>query len=124
VFALVLSALSLGAALSAPPEEDDGPATTTERRAPTPGPTQVELRQPAPEEPPVRRVRTGAHVVLRVSAREPGSVEIPGLGLIQPVGPGTPTLFDLLASRAGRFDVHLVAANGERTKLGSLLVAG
>ena len=125
MFALVLSALSLGAALAPPPKDDDEPATTAARPRTTPaGPSQIELRQPAPEVPPVRRVRTGAHVVLRVSARQPGSVEIPALGLIQPVEPGTPAQFDLLASRPGRYDVHLVATGAERTRLGTLLVAG
>ena len=125
VFALVLSALSLGAALAPPPKDDEEPATTAARpRTPAPGPTAIELRQPAPEVPPVRRVRTGAHIVLRVSARQSGSVEIPGLGLLQPVEPGTPALFDLLASRPGRYDVNLVATGAERTKLGTLVVEG
>ena len=125
MFALVFSAVSLGAALSGPREEDEEPVTTRPVPRPrTPPPTQVALRQPAPEEAPVRRVATGAHVVVRVSAREPGNVEIAGLGLLQPVAPGTPAIFDLLASRPGRYDVELVALNGERTKLGTLVVSG
>ena len=124
VFALVLSALSLGAALAPAPEEDDEePATTAARPRATPGPARIELRQPAPETPPVRRVRAGAHVILRVSARQAGSVEIPALGLIQPVEPGTPALFDLIASRPGRYDVNLLSTGAESTRLGTLFVA-
>jgi hypothetical protein len=123
LFALVLSAVSLGAALSAPREDRDEPAATTPApRTSTPAAAAIALSQPAPEVPPERRVRTGAHVVLRVSARQPGNVEIPGLGLLQPVAPGTPAVFDLLATRPGRYDVQLVTLSSERTKLGTLLV--
>ena len=124
MFALVLSALSLGAALAPAPEEDDeGPATTRARPRATPGPTQIQLRQPAPETPPDRRVRAGAHVILRVSARQSGSVEVPALGLIQPVEPDTPALFDLIAARPGRYDVNLLSTDAESTRLGTLVVA-
>jgi hypothetical protein len=124
LFALVLSAVSLGAALSAPRDEGGEPATPAPApRSDTPAVTAIELRQPAPETPPVRQVRTGAHVVLRVSAREPGNVEIPGLGLLQPVSPGTPAVFDLLATRPGRYDVELVTLGAERIRLGALVVA-
>ena len=124
LFALVLSAISLGAALSAPRDEGgESGELAPAPREPTPPAATIELRQPAPETPPVRQVRTGAHVVLRVSARQPGNVEIPGLGLLQPVSPGTPAVFDLLATRPGRYDVELVTLDAERSPLGALVVA-
>ena len=124
-FALVLAAVSFGAALSAPDEEGE-PATTTPQTARNASPAAVTttLAQPVRGEPPVRRVRAGAHVVLRVSAAAAGNVEIPALGLIQAVSPGTPAVFDLLASRAGRYTVAHVSLSGERTRLGALQVGG
>jgi hypothetical protein len=126
VFALVLTAISLGAALSAPPEDDKD--TTTEAakppREPPPASVTVAFRHPSPEKGQVRRVRSGAHVVLTVSGRVPGDVEIPGLGLIEALAPGTPAVFDVLASRPGRYDVLLVSLSGERSRVGTLIVEG
>ena len=124
-FALVLAAVSLGAALSAPDDEGE-PATTTPQTARNASPAAVTttLAQPVRGAPPLRRVRAGAHVILRVSAATPGNVEIAGLGLLQPVVPGTPAVFDLLASRPGRYTVSHVSLTGERTRLGALQVGG
>ena len=123
-FAIVLLAVSFGAALLAPEEEGE-PATTTPQSAHsnTPAAVQTTLRQPAPDRPPVRRVDVNSQVVLTVSARVPGDVEIPGLGLLESVVPGAPARFDLLAARAGRYEVAHTTLSGERTVLGSLLVA-
>jgi hypothetical protein len=123
-FAIVLLAVSFGAALSAPDEEGEPATTTTPQTARSNTPTAVRttLRQPAPERPPVRRLDVNAHVVLTVSARVAGNVEVPGLGLLQPVSPGAPAVFDLLASRPGRYEVAHTTLSGERTVLGSLLV--
>jgi hypothetical protein len=124
-FAIVLAAVSFGAALSAPDDEGE-PATTTPQTARSASPQAVTttLAQPVRGAPPVRRVRTGAHVILRVSAAAPGNVEIPSLGLLEPVAPRAPAVFDLLASRAGRFTVQHVSLTGEATRLGVLAVGG
>jgi hypothetical protein len=123
-FALVLLAVSFGAALSAPDEEGE-PATTTPQsaRSNTPAAVETTLRQPAPGRPPVRRIDVNSQVVLTVTARVAGNVEVPGLGLLQPVVPGTPTRFDLLATQAGRYEVAHTTLSGERTVIGSLHVA-
>jgi hypothetical protein len=124
-FVLVLAAVSLGAALTAPREEEDDsePPARPAPRTRTPGAVTVAFRQPVEGGPPVRDVRTGAHVVLRVSARTAGEVEVTGLGLNQSVTPAAPAVFDLLATRAGRYDVVLVPLTGpERIKLGTLVV--
>ena len=123
MFGLVLLALSFGAALSAP-EEDGEPATTTRQntRSNTPAAIVTTLRHPVRGRPPVRRVRSGTHVVLRVSAGVAGNVEITGLGLLQPVAPGTPAVFDLLAVRPDHYEVALVTLTGERIAIGRLAV--
>ena len=122
-FALALAVVSIVVAVSAPEQEDEpDPPTATAPRESAPGAIDVAFRQPVDGEPPVRPVRLGSHVIVRVEAREPGTAELGGLGLIAPVTPGTPATFDVLTQRAGRFDVSLVSVAGERTKLGTLEV--
>jgi hypothetical protein len=124
VFAIFLLAVSFGAAITAP-DEDQEPATTTPQTARSNSPTAVALalRHPVRGKPPVRRADVNAHVALTISARVAGNVEIGGLGLIQAVAPGTPTTFDILAVRPGRYPVELVPTAGERLRLGTLVVA-
>ncbi|HEX8741767.1 MAG TPA: hypothetical protein VF712_01420 [Thermoleophilaceae bacterium] len=122
---LVFAAVTLIAALAAPREPTgDLPASAqTDRRAPLQAVT-VAFRHPVEAEPPVRTVRGGTHVVVRVQAAVAGDVELAGLGLIEPVAPGTPAELDVLATRSGRFDVNLRSVAGERTRLGTLAVGG
>jgi hypothetical protein len=122
-FALVLAAVSLAAALSSPREEEESPPPSGPiPRATAPAAVNVGFRHPVAKEPPVRTVRNGAHVIVRVQAQVAGNAEIAGLGLLQSVAPGTPAVFDLLAARSGRFEVSLVSVAGERTRLGTLEV--
>ena len=123
-FVVVFAIVTLIAAISAPREDDDSPATTdpAPRAAPSTTVT-VRFRHPVEGAPPVRLVRRGSHLAIRVEAGVAGDVEIPGLGLIQPVAPGTPAVFDVLANRTGRFDLSLRSVAAERTKLGTLEVA-
>ena len=124
-FVVVFAVVTLIAAITAPrDDDDDSPATAdpAPRAAPSPA-VAVRFRHPVEGAPPVRLVRRGSHVAIRVEAGVAGDVEIPGLGLIQPVAPGTPAVFDVLATRAGRYDVSLRSVAAERTKLGTLQVA-
>ena len=120
-FALVFAAVALGAAISAPPEDEEpaGPSLPVPRTS-TPTAVDVAFRQPVEGAPPVRAVRRGAHVRIRVEAQVAGDVEVGGLGLTAAVTPGTPAIFDVLASRAGRFEVTLRPVASERTRLGLL----
>jgi hypothetical protein len=55
-------------------------------------------------------------VVLTVEAKEPGEVELEGLGRILNVGPTAPAVFDLFTDRRGLFDViYMPVEGGERT---------
>ena len=122
-FAVVLLAVSVGAAITAPRDEKEAPRSRGPvARNTAPGAQTLTLAHPVRGEPPVRRARVGAHVVLRVTAAVAGNVEIPGLGLLQAIAPGAPAVFDLLTRRPGRYDVTLVNVAGERTKLGTLAV--
>ena len=122
-FALVFAAVAIGVSISAPPAEEEarGPSLPVPRST---APTAVSLafRHPVEDAPPVRAVRRGSHVLIRVQAQVPGDVELRGLGLVAPVTPGTPAVFDVLASRTGRYEVSLLSVAGERTRLGQLEV--
>jgi hypothetical protein len=115
---LILTAL---AGLSAPVEKKaDAPAVPPPKPA-APQAT-VALRHPPPRRLPVRKVRTGARVVLNVSSSTAGQVEVDGLGLIQAVAPASPVSFDVLATRPGRYQVVLLPVEGDRRVLGTLVV--
>jgi hypothetical protein len=123
-FAIVFAVVAMVAAITAPSEEEEAPAPSTPvPRTSTPAAVNVAFRHPVEDEPPVRPVRRGSHAIVRVQAQVAGDVEILGLGLLQPVTPGTPAVFDVLADRAGRFEVRLVSIAGERTRLGVLEVS-
>jgi hypothetical protein len=123
-FALVLAGVTAIASISPPPDENDGPDLSAAPRpkAVAPETVQVGFRHPVEAAPPQRAVRNGSHVIVRVEAGIAGNVEISGLGLIEPVAPGTPAVFDVLANRTGRYDVNLLSVAGERTEVGALVV--
>ena len=125
-FVFFLVTVTAITAISAPREDEDSPSAVPEttQRSPLAAVT-VSFRHPVVAAPPQRPVRAGTHVVVRVEAGVAGNVEIPGLGLIQPVAPGTPALLDVLASRPGLYPVELLPAGGEgaeRIRLGTLEV--
>jgi hypothetical protein len=122
-FALVLAVVTLISAASAPRDDDDSaPPTPAPSRPVTAPAVELAFRHPVEDDPPERPVRNGSHLIVRVQAGVAGNVEIPGLGLIEPVAPGTPAVFDVLANRSGRYEVALVSVGGERTKLGTVVV--
>jgi hypothetical protein len=114
--------LTLLAGLSAPREQDRNASQTAPAAAPVEPPLTVVMRHPAGARPPLRRVRSGVRVLLRVSSEAAGQVEVEGLGLVQPVDPATPATFDVLASRAGRYRVVFLPARGDRFAVGTLVV--
>ena len=122
-FVLALVVVSIVVAISGPEQDDEpGPPAATAPRESAPGAIPVAFRQPVEGEAPVRPVRLGSHLIVRVEAQVPGTAELRGLGLVASVTPGTPATFDVLTQRAGRFDVSLLSVAGERTKLGTLEV--
>ena len=122
-FVFVFVGVAAIAAVSSPRETDDkGVPASRPAPAGAPATLNVAFRHPVRGAPPVRDVRRGARVVVRVQAGTPGDVEIAGLGLIQPAAPGAPAVFDLIATRPGRYDVSLRAVAGESIPIGTLAV--
>jgi hypothetical protein len=122
-FAVVFAAVAIGAAISAPSEEGEpfGPSRPVPPST-APAAVSVSFRQPLEGAPPARAVRRGSHVVIRVQTQVAGDVEVRGLGLIASTAPGTPAVFDVIASRPGSYEVTLRPVAGEQTRLGSLEV--
>ena len=70
-----------------------------------------------------KAIEAGQAAVVTVLAREPGLVELDGLGLSDTAEPGTPARFDVLSTRPGRFAVLFTpAGEPERERVGTLVV--
>jgi hypothetical protein len=53
-------------------------------------------------------IRVGDQLALRVKWNRPGLVEIAALGLLEPVAPGAPARFDILASEQADYGIRLL----------------
>jgi hypothetical protein len=116
---LVLLGLStLAAALVPPRTTQDGTTTTaTEETGSVPKDTVPggELLDPVQiaASPPVEVIPVGAgdQLPLMVSSRKADLVEIPGLGLSEPVAPAKAARFNVLVETPGSYGVRLVTAD-------------
>ena len=130
LFAIVLAMAAFAASLSKPLDErrrDQAPREAREQGTPKAAP------QPAPELPSAisfdagenesNRVPTGDAATLEVSVEEPGTVEIPELGLSTTADVLTPARFDVLATEPGRYELTFTpAADRESEPAGKLVV--
>lgn len=67
-------------------------------------------------------VAAGTHATVQVRSVRAGQVTLAGLGLSGSVEPSTPATFDVLADRAGAYDVTLTPVGGAPLRVGRLLV--
>jgi hypothetical protein len=109
LFAIVLGMAALAASLSRPanepaerePRPDPGPATA----APTPSsapPAAISFDATADES---RRILAGQAATLEVTVDEPGSVEIPELGLSTTADRLTVARFEVLPAKPGEYEI-------------------
>jgi hypothetical protein len=129
LFAIVLGMAALVASLSRPVEERGGDSAQREPReqepptaSPTPAPNLPEALSFDAAENETMRVRAGDAATVEVSVEEPGSVEIPEMGLTSPAGPVTPARFDVLANRPGRYQLLFTPAGGAPSEPAGRLV--
>jgi hypothetical protein len=117
LFAIVLGMAALAASLSRPAEErsepeprrDPGPATASPTPAATPrAPLSFDAAMDESQ-----RIRAGRAATLEVAVTEPGSVEIPDLGLSAPAHPLTPARFEILPTRPGDYEIVFRPAAGD-----------
>jgi hypothetical protein len=128
LFAIVLGVAALVASLSPPLEERR--ADTTPSEPPSTAPTATARPGPEPSralefdaaENESLRVRTGEAATVLVAVEEPGSVDIPDLGLTGPANPHTPARFDILAPSPGRYDLLFSPAGGSGSEEAGKLV--
>jgi hypothetical protein len=60
---------------------------------------------------PVVPIQVGDELALVVTADRRDDVEIPALGLVEPIGPFTPARFDILARMPGSYAIRFVQGN-------------
>jgi hypothetical protein len=126
LFAIVLGTAALVASLSRPVEDRRERSRPTEPGPPTASP----IPSARPERPVTfeaardesRRMRAGEAATLEVAVSEPGSVDIPELGLSAPAGPLTPARFDVLPAEPGDYEIVFTAAGDESEPAGRLVV--
>jgi hypothetical protein len=133
LFAIVLGVAAIAASLAPPPDRQ---ARDRDRTAPPPPVAQqpeagsrpaggqtvrVSLAADA-KQPATKTVAVREHVVLTVSAKQPGEVGLEGFGLTAGVEPRTPAVFDLFPAEPGRHAVLYRPVGGEPRRAGTLVV--
>jgi hypothetical protein len=129
LFAIVLGMAALVASLSRPLEErrDDSAQSDTREAepptaSPTPAPNLPEALSFEAAENETMRLRAGDPATVEVAVEEPGSVEIPGMGLSAAADPATPARFDVLANRPGHYELLFTPAGGNPSEPAGRLV--
>jgi hypothetical protein len=134
LFAIVLGMAALVASLSRPPADR---AKTEPRTEPGPGtaPSGPATARPAPADTsrrPLsfdaasrdrRRAPVDRAATLEITVDEPGSVEIPDLGLSATTDEHAPARFEIFPTRAGNYEILFTPARGDESRpAGSLVV--
>jgi hypothetical protein len=123
LFGIVLGMAALVASLSRPADDGgeperqaeqaprgSGPATAVPGPAPT-GPRKAVSFEASADES--RRLRTGRAATIEVAVTEPGSVEIPDLGLSAEADELTPARFEVFPSRPGDYEIVFTPVAGD-----------
>ena len=126
LFAIVLGMAALVASFSRPPEE-----RTARERDDTPGPPTA---APAPVDNPPRpisldatsrdrgRLEQGRAATVEIAVDEPGSVEVPDLGLVSNADEHTPARFEVFPTRTGDYAILFRPADGDQSRPAGTLV--
>lgn len=128
LFGIVLGMAALVASISRPPpersttgpREESAPAPSTARPAPADSPPRPVSFNAASDER--RRVRAGRAATLEVSVDEPGTVELPGLGLTASTDEHTPARFEVFPTRPARYEILFIPADGDESRPAGTLV--
>lgn len=129
LFAIVLGMAALVASLSRPAEE----RATTDAREEQGSDTATATPGPPTDSPPRpvsfdagsderRRLSADRAATLEVSVDEPGSVEVPGLGLSASTDEHTPARFEIFPTRSGRYEILFTPADGDESRPAGTLV--
>ena len=136
LFAIVLGMAALVASFSRPPEnrtateqsEETGPGVgTAPEAAPetaTPTPADIPARPITFDagSPDRRRLEQGRAATLEIAVDEPGSVEVPDLGLVSNADEHTPARFEVFPTRAGSYAILFRPADDDESRPAGTLV--
>jgi hypothetical protein len=128
LFGIVLGMAALVASFSRPAEErsstepreppERAPATAAPAPADSP-PRPVSFNAASEER---RRVPASRAATLEITVDQPGSVELPGLGLTASTDEHTPARFAVFPTRPGRYEILFTPADGDETRPAGTLV--
>ena len=126
LFAIVLGMAALVASLSRPPEkrtateqtEEPGPATAVPAPVDNP-PHPISFDATSRER---RRLAEGRAATVEVAVEEPGTVEVPDLGLTASADEHTPARFEVFPTRAGAYAILFKPADGDQSKPAGTMV--
>jgi hypothetical protein len=126
LFAIVLGMAALVASFSRPPEDRTATEQNEERGPATAAPAPVD----SPPRPisfdatsrDRRRLEQGRAATVEIEVDEPGSVEVPDLGLTASADEHTPARFEVFPTRAGSYEILFRPAAGDRSRRAGTLV--
>jgi hypothetical protein len=126
LFAIVLGMAALVASFSRPPEdrsssersEEPGPPTATP--APVDNPPRPILLDASSRDR--RRLEQGRAATVEIAVDEPGSVELPDLGLTATADEHTPARFEVFPTRTGDYPILFRPADGDQSRPAGTLV--
>jgi hypothetical protein len=134
LFAIVLGMAALVASLSRPADERNAAKPSEE---PSGEPSQEPSAVPTPVDNPPRPISLDASsrerrrleqdraATVEIAVDEPGSVEVPDLGLTTNADEHTPARFEVFPTRAGSYAILFRPADGDRSRpAGTLVVTG
>ena len=133
LFAIVLGLAAIATSLSQPVPKRE-PTQSLESDATGGSAPRAGSRPPAPQlaeiafrarggDPPTKHLPFGRAATVTVAVREPGEVELVGLGLSNPADRRTPARFDVLATLPARHAIRFQpASGGPSRRLGTLAI--
>jgi len=104
-----------------PPRRSSAPASIPPPSVSSAPERSIHLRFPPPAHAPVTRLAQDAHVVIIVSASEPGEANV--MGLTDTAEPGTPATFDVLTPSPAIYSATFTPAFGKPQRIGTIDVA-
>jgi hypothetical protein len=128
LFAIVLGLAAIATTVSRPQEEQPAETPTVTRARPQAGPgpgapPPARLSMSVAERPATATLESGRPGTLVVATDEPGTVELPTLGLLAFAERLTPARFELYVREAGRHDVRFTpAGDSESRQVGTLRI--
>jgi hypothetical protein len=127
LFAIVLGLAAIVTTISQPPRREATSPPSPGASGPAPVPTPVaggvrRIRLSVEGKPVRARLDAGRPATVTVTVRQPGQVDIRGLGLTDAAERSSPASFDVLTPRPGRYVVDFTPAGGSSAEMVGTIV--